>query len=74
MTKPTTLYLDTRILQAMKMKAVQSHTSVSRLVNEALRLSLKEDMADMHAINTRKHEPVRSFEDVLKDLKKDGLL
>ena len=74
MTKPTTVYLDTRVLQVVKMKAVQTHQSVSRLVNEALRLTLKEDAADIQAIHDRKHESVKSYETVLKDLKKDGLL
>ena len=74
MTKPTTVYLDTRLLQAVKMKAVQNGTSVSRLVDEALRAVLTEDAIDIEAVEKRKHEPVISFEEMLKKLKKDGLL
>lgn len=74
MTKPTTVYIDTKILQAVKIKAVQVHTSVSHLINEALRHTLKEDMADIQTVRARRHEPARPFEDVLKSLKKDGLL
>ena len=56
------------------MKAVQVNQSVSELVNEAVKLSLKEDALDLQAIKDRTHEPSRSFEDVLKDLKRDGIL
>ena len=58
----------------MRMKAVQMHISVSDLVNEAVRLSLKEDAIDLAAARGRVAEPSRSYEAVLKDLKKDGLL
>lgn len=74
MTKRTTVYLDPKLHQAIKLKAVQVNVTVSDLVNEAVRLSLKEDAIDLGAVKDRAHEPVRSFEDVLKDLKKDGLL
>lgn len=74
MTKATTVYLDTKILHAIKLKAVEAHSSVSRLINNALRYSLNEDRLDLEAIKKRKHENSRSFEAVLKDLKKDGLL
>ena len=74
MTKQTTVYLDTRLLQAVKMKAVQSGTSVSHLVDEALRAVLREDTADIETAEKRKHQPVISFEEMLKKLKKDGLL
>lgn len=74
MLKRTTIYLDPKLHQAVKMKAVQSHSSVSDLVTEALRLSLKEDAIDLQAIKDRIREPSRSYEAVLKDLKRDGLL
>jgi len=74
MSKRTTIYLDPKLHQAVKMKAVQMHLSVSDLVNEAVRLSLKEDSTDLNAIRDRVAEPSRSYEAVLKDLKKDGLL
>lgn len=74
MLKRTTVYLDLKLHQAVKMKAVQAHSSVSDLVAEALRLSLKEDAVDLQAIRDRIKEPSRSYEAVLKDLKRDGLL
>lgn len=74
MVKPTTVYIESKLLQAVKMKAVQGHASVSRLVNEALKLMLREDLTDLAAVSSRHHEPAKRFEAVLKDLKHDGLL
>ena len=74
MLKRTTIYLNSSLHQAIKMKAAQSSHSISALVSEALRLSLKEDAIDLKAVKDRACEPTRSYEAVLKDLKRDGLL
>ncbi len=74
MIKRATVYLDSRIHRALKLKAAQSDATVSDLVNEALRLSLKEDAIDLQAIQGRAHETARPFEDALRDMKRDGLL
>ena len=74
MSKRTTIYLDPKLHHAVKMKAVQMHLSVSDLVNEAVKLSLKEDAVDLSAARSRVSEPSRPYEAVLRDLKKDGLL
>ena len=74
MSKRATVYLDDRIHRAVKLKAVHTDSTISDLVNEALRISLKEDAIDLQAIQDRAHEPTRPFEDVLRDLKRDGLL
>ncbi len=74
MTKRTTIYLDPKLHRAIKIKAIQINSSISEIIKEALRLALKEDAADLDAIKDREHETSRSFEAVLKDLKRDGLL
>ncbi len=74
MTKPTTVYLDTRLLQAVKIKAVHAHHSVSYFINQAVQESLKEDALDLDDIKTRKNESVASFEKVLDGLRQDGLI
>lgn len=74
MTKRTTIYMDPKLHQAIKMKAVQTHLSISELISEAIRLSLKEDALDLQAIKDRAHEPVCSYDKILKDLKRDGVL
>ncbi len=74
MLKRATVYLEARIHQAVKMKAAQMDSTVSDLVNEALKLSLKEDVLDLQAIRERKSESIHSFESVVQNLKRDGLL
>ena len=69
-----TVYLDPKIYKAAKIKAAHTEQSLSYLVNEALRLSLKEDAIDYEAFEKRAKEPARSLEAVLKDLKRDGLI
>ena len=72
--KRTTVYLNSKLHRALKLKSAQCNVSISILVNEALKCSLKEDTLDLQAINDRNDDPVRSFEAALKDLKRDGLL
>lgn len=74
MLKRTTVYLDSKLHQAVRMKAVQNNSSLSDVVSEGLRLVLKEDAIDLQAVKNRMREPSRSYEAVLKDLKRDGLL
>ena len=74
MMRRATVYLDPKIHRAVKLKAVETETTMSDLVNEALRHSLKEDVIDLAAIRQRAHESTRSFEEVIRDLKRDGLL
>jgi hypothetical protein len=73
-TPRTTVYLDPKIYRAAKVKAALTGKPFSTIVNEALILSLREDEADLTAFQTRRKERSRPFEDVLKDLKRDGLL
>lgn len=70
----TTVYLEPRVYRALKVKAATTDRSVSALINEAVILSLREDSIDLEAFEKRAKEPSRPFEDVLKDLRRDGLL
>ena len=74
MPKRTTVYLDPKLHRAIKMKALQVNSSISEIISEALKLALKEDLIDLGAIKDRAYESSRSLEDVLKDLKRDGIL
>ena len=70
----TTIYLDPKLHHALKLKAVHMHTSISEIISEAVKLSLKEDAVDLAAIKNRTQEPSAAYEVVLKNLKRDGLL
>ena len=72
--KRSTIYLDPDIHKALRLKAVETSRSVSDLVNEALRESLVEDAEDLEAFEKRVLEPVISYDEMLKRLKKDGRL
>lgn len=71
---PTTVYLHPKIARAVKVKAALTDKSVSDLVNDALSQRLRQDEEDLGLIRERKRERGRDFEDILADLKKDGLL
>ncbi len=71
-TKRTTIYLDSDLHQALRIKAAETEHSMSELVGEAIKLSLAEDSSDLAAFEQRKAEPSLAFGDVLKQLKKNG--
>ena len=73
-TKRTTIYLDARLHKALRLKAAETDRSVSELVNDAIQLSLAEELEDLTAFDERAGEPNLRFNDVLKELKRDGLI
>lgn len=70
----TTVYLKPKIYRALKIKAALTDRSVSDLINTAVMEALREDVLDLEAFDKRAKEPLRTFESVLKDLKRDGLV
>ena len=71
-TKRTTIYLDSDLHHALRVKAAETDYSMSELVQEAIKVSLAEDSVDLAAFRERKREPSLPFEDVVKKLRKDG--
>ncbi len=72
LSKRSTVYFDPLIHQALRMRAASTHTSLSELIDEAVRLLMREDQEDMQAIADRIKEPEISYEVLLNDLKKHG--
>ena len=70
--KKATIYLDTELHRALRIKAAETDHSMSELINEAVKLSLREDAVDLAAFEERKHEPLLDFETIVKKLKNDG--
>jgi predicted DNA-binding protein len=70
--KRSTIYLDPDLHKALRLKSVETSRSVSDLVNEAIRESLAEDAEDLAAFEERASEPLISYEEMVKRLKKDG--
>jgi hypothetical protein len=70
--KRATVYFDPELHRALRVKAAETERSMSDLVNEAVQLSLLEDVDDLAAFEDRVNEPSLPYEDVLKDLKRRG--
>jgi len=72
LSKRSTVYFEPTIHQALKMRAASSNVSVSELIDEAVRLLMREDQEDLSSVSDRAAEPEMSYEDFLNELKKDG--
>jgi predicted transcriptional regulator len=71
-TMRATIYLDPELHKALRLKAVETSKSLSKLVNDAIKESLAEDAEDIAALEERAKEPLISYEAMIKRLKKDG--
>jgi hypothetical protein len=71
-TKRSTIYLNSELHKALRLKAIETSRSVSELVNDAIRASLAEDADDIAAFEDRVAEPLISYDDMVKKLRKDG--
>lgn len=72
--KRATVYFEPALHRAVRLKAAHTHRSVSDIVNDAVRLALREDQEDLAAFEDRVAEPAISYEALLKDLKAHGKL
>jgi hypothetical protein len=70
--KRATVYFEPNLHRALRLKAAETDSSVSELVNEAVKEALAEDAEDLAAFEDRANEPDLKFEDLLKDLKRRG--
>ena len=74
LSKRSTIYFDPAIHQALRMRAASAQISVSELVDEAVRLMMREDQEDLAAFELRAAEPEMTYEALLADLKANGKL
>ncbi len=72
LSKRSIVYFDPVIHQALCLKAATNHSSLSELVDEAVRLLILEEQTDLAALNERLSEPEVSYETMLEVLKQDG--
>jgi plasmid stability protein len=68
----STIYFEPDLHRALRLKAAHTHSSLSNIVNEAVRQALQEDQEDLASFDERAKEPLISYEELLKDLKKKG--
>ena len=72
LSKRSTIYLDPALHQALRLKALETSRSMSEIINEAVKEALAEDAEDLAAFDERVNEPLISYEQMVKRLKKDG--
>jgi metal-responsive CopG/Arc/MetJ family transcriptional regulator len=70
--KRATVYLDPELHKALRLKAFETSRSVSELVNDAIREALAEDAEDIATFEERVGEPLISYDEMVKRLRKDG--
>jgi plasmid stability protein len=67
-----TVYFESDVHKALRLRAAASDRSVSDMVNDAVRLSLAEDASDLDAFAARRSEKGVSFESFVSGLKRRG--
>ena len=72
--KRTTVYFESDLHKALRLKSAVSERSISEMVNDAVRQSLAEDAEDLAAFDERADEPTLDFEDFIKRMKRSGKL
>jgi plasmid stability protein len=70
--KRATIYFDAEIHRALRLKAAATDRSVSDMVNDAVKIALSEDAADIAAFDERGREKSVDFETVVRSLKRRG--
>ena len=72
LSKRSTIYLDPALHQALKIKSLETSRSMSDIINDAVKEALSEDAEDLAVFDKRQEEPLISYENMIKRLKKDG--
>lgn len=67
-----TVYLEPNLHKALRLKAAETSTSVSELINKAVRDAMAEDAEDFSAFEERVGETLIGYDEMVKRLRKDG--
>ena len=71
LSKRATIYFDPAVHRVLKVKAAETSSSISEIIDKAIRRELLEDEEDLRAFKERVSEPTISYEKLIVDLKKD---
>ena len=72
LSKRATVYFDPAIHRVLKVKAAETSTTISEIIDRVIRCELIEDAEDLQAFEDRLSEPTISYEKLVADLKKNG--
>jgi plasmid stability protein len=70
--KRATVYFDSDVHRALRLKAAATDRSISDVVNEAVKSMLAEDAEDLAALDQRKGEQVVTFKSVVRGRQQRG--
>ncbi len=70
----TTITLNDKVFRALKLRAVETDESISKLVEDAVKYQLLEDLEDIEDAVKREKESVHSFDDLVSQFQAEGLL
>jgi plasmid stability protein len=73
-TTRATIYLNKKTHQALRLKAAETHRSISDIVSDAVVEALREDQEDLAIIKSRAKEKRLTYEEFIAQLKADGTI
>ncbi|HWP62718.1 MAG TPA: CopG family transcriptional regulator [Candidatus Binatia bacterium] len=73
-TRRATVYIDSELHRAVRLRAAETEVTISDIVNTALRQLLAEDAEDFEAFERRRDEEDLDFEAVVRGLRDRGAL
>ena len=68
LSKRATIYFDPAVHRVLKVKAAETSSSISEIIDKAIRSELLEDEEDLRAFKERVSEPTISYEKLIVDL------
>jgi plasmid stability protein len=70
--KRATVYFESELHRALRLKAAALDRSISDMVNDAVKAALAEDAEDLTAFSERKNDRSLSFDTFVQGLKRRG--
>ncbi len=70
--KRATVYFESELHRALRLKAAALDRSISDMVNDAVKAALAEDAEDLTAFSQRKNDKSLSFDTFVQGLKRRG--
>ena len=70
--KRATVYFESDVHRALRLKAAALDRSISDMVNDAVKAALAEDAEDLTAFSERKNDRSLSFDTFVQSLKRRG--
>ena len=70
----TTVTIDDKLYKALKLRAVETDTSVSNLIEDAIKIQILEDFDDIQSAKSRDKEEDLMFDSLVKQYKNENII